>query len=165
MLFRSDIGNGNRPLIKDPEYIHDADYVIMESTYGNRNHDTPPDYAVELAKVINATFTKGGNLVIPAFSVGRTQEMLYYMRRIKTENLLPEYQNFEVYIDSPLAVEATNIFHKNVAECFDEDALALIESGVNPIQFDGLKVAITSDESKMINVNAKSKVIISASGM
>ena len=165
LVFSGDIGNGNRPLIKDPEYIHDADYVIMESTYGNRNHDTPPDYAVELAKVINATFTKGGNLVIPAFSVGRTQEMLYYMRRIKTENLLPEYQNFEVYIDSPLAVEATNIFHKNVAECFDEDALALIESGVNPIQFDGLKVAITSDESKMINVNAKSKVIISASGM
>ena len=165
LVFSGDIGNGNRPLIKDPEYIHDADYVIMESTYGNRNHDTPPDYAVELAKVINATFTKGGNLVIPAFSVGRTQEMLYYMRRIKTENLLPEYQNFEVYIDSPLAVEATNIFHKNVAECFDEDALALIESGVNPIQFDGLKVAVTSDESKMINVNAKSKVIISASGM
>ena len=165
LVFSGDIGNGNRPLIKDPEYIHDADYVIMESTYGNRNHDTQPDYAVELAKVINATFTKGGNLVIPAFSVGRTQEMLYYMRRIKTENLLPEYQNFEVYIDSPLAVEATNIFHKNVAECFDEDALALIESGVNPIQFDGLKVAITSDESKMINVNAKSKVIISASGM
>lgn len=120
---------------------------------------------LKLAKVINATFTKGGNLVIPAFSVGRTQESFYYMRRIKTENLLPEYQNFEVYIDSPLAVEATNIFHKNVAECFDEDALALIESGVNPIQFDGLKVAITSDESKMINVNAKSKVIISASGM
>ena len=104
LVFSGDIGNGNRPLIKDPEYIHDADYVIMESTYGNRNHDTPPDYAVELAKVINATFTKGGNLVIPAFSVGRTQEMLYYMRRIKTENLLPEYQNFEVYIDSPLAV-------------------------------------------------------------
>ena len=96
LVFSGDIGNGNRPLIKDPEYIHDADYVIMESTYGNRNHDTPPDYAVELAKVINATFTKGGNLVIPAFSVGRTQEMLYYMRRIKTENLLPEYQNYEV---------------------------------------------------------------------
>ena len=87
------------------------------------------------------------------------------MRRIKTENLLPEYQNFEVYIDSPLAVEATNIFHKNVAECFDDDALELIQSGVNPIQFDGLKVAVTSDESKMINVSAKSKVIISASGM
>ena len=87
------------------------------------------------------------------------------MRRIKTEDLLPEYPNFEVYIDSPLAVEATNIFNKNVADCFNDAALELIESGVNPIQFDGLKVAVTSDESKMINVNSKSKVIISASGM
>ena len=165
LVFSGDIGNGNRPLIKDPEYIHDADYVIMESTYGNRNHDTPPDYAVELAKVINATFTKGGNLVIPAFSVGRTQEMLYYMRRIKTENLLPEYQNFEVYVDSPLAIEATNVFQKNVQSCFDEDAMALISKGINPLLFQGLKTTITSEESKMINFNDKPKVIISASGM
>ena len=165
LVFSGDIGNGNRPLIKDPEYITEADYVIMESTYGNRNHDTPPDYAVELAKVMNATFTRGGNLVIPAFSVGRTQEMLFYMRRIKTENLLPEYPGFEVYIDSPLAVEATTVFNKNVAECFDGETLELINSGVNPIQFPGLKVAVTSDESKMINFNSKPKVIISASGM
>ena len=75
---------------------------------------------------MNSTFTKGGNLVIPAFSVGRTQEMLYYMRRIKTEGLLPEYPGFEVYIDSPLAVEATNIFHKSVEECFDEEARQLV---------------------------------------
>ncbi len=165
VVFSGDIGTGNRPLIKDPEYITDADYVIMESTYGNRNHDAPPDYAVELAGVMKETFTRGGNLVIPAFSVGRTQEMLYYMRRIKTEKLLPEYEGFEVYIDSPLAVEATNVFHKNVAECFDGDALKLIESGVNPIQFPGLRVAVTSDESKMINFDSKAKVIISASGM
>ena len=118
LVFSGDIGNYNRPLIRDPEYLEEADYVIMESTYGNRNHNTPPDYAAELAKVMNSTFTKGGNLVIPAFSVGRTQEMLYYMRRIKTEGLLPEYPGFEVYIDSPLAVEATNIFHKSVEECF-----------------------------------------------
>ena len=165
LVFSGDIGNYNRPLIRDPEYLEEADYVIMESTYGNRNHNTPPDYAAELAKVMNSTFTKGGNLVIPAFSVGRTQEMLYYMRRIKTEGLLPEHPGFEVYIDSPLAVEATGIFHKNVAECFDEEALELVGKGINPIRFDGLKMAITSDESKMINFNEKSKVIISASGM
>lgn len=165
LVFSGDLGNGNRPLIKDPEYIRDADYVIMESTYGNRNHETPPDYAHLLADVIRDTFARGGNLVIPAFAVGRTQEMLYYMRRIKTEKLLPEFPDFEVYIDSPLAVEATNIFHKNVSECFDGYALALIESGVNPIRFDGLKVAVTSDESKMINFIDKPKVIISASGM
>lgn len=165
LVFSGDIGNGDRPLIKNPEYIADADYVIMESTYGDRNHDTPPDYAVELAKVMNATFTKGGNLVIPAFSVGRTQEMLYFMRRIKTENLLPEYPDFEVYIDSPLAVEATNIFNKNISECFNEQALELINSGINPIKFPGLKVAVSSDDSKMINFIEKPKVIMSASGM
>ena len=165
LVFSGDIGNNNRPLIKNPEFIEDADYVIMESTYGNRNHENPVDYAVELAKVLNGTFTRGGNLVIPAFSVGRTQEMLYYMRRIKTEGLLPEYPSFEVFIDSPLAVEATNIFHKNVEECFDDEALALINQNVNPIRFPGLKIAVSSEESKMINFNPNPKVIISASGM
>lgn len=165
LVFSGDIGHGNKPLIKDPQYIKDADYVIMESTYGDRVHQDPPDYAMELARVCKETFTRGGNLVIPAFSVGRTQEMLYFMRKIKTENLLPEFQDFEVYIDSPLAVEATNIFHKSVTECFDEEALELVGKGINPIGFPGLKTAITSDESKMINFIQKPIVIISASGM
>ena len=165
IVFSGDIGNGNKPLIKDPHFIEDADYVVMESTYGDRLHEVSVDYAKELAEVITETFHRGGNVVIPAFSVGRTQELLYFLRRIKTENLMKEYQDFEVYIDSPLAVEATGIFHKNVAECFDEEALELVGKGINPIRFDGLKMAITSDESKMINFNEKSKVIISASGM
>ena len=165
IVFSGDIGPGNHPLIKDPEYLTSADYVVMESTYGDRTHETPPDYAVELARVIRDTFTRGGNLVIPAFSVGRTQEMLYFIRRIKTENLLPEFQNFEVYVDSPLAVEATTIFGKNVQDCFDDTALALVQQGINPIGFPGLRMAITSDESKMINFNDKPKVILSASGM
>lgn len=165
IVFSGDIGTGNRPLIKDPEYIKDADYVVMESTYGDRTHATPPDYAIELARVLKDTFGRGGNLVIPAFSVGRTQEMLYFMRRIKTEHLLPEYENFEVYVDSPLAVEATSIFNKNVEDCFDEEALALVQQGINPIGFPGLRMAITSDESKMINFDEKPKVILSASGM
>ena len=165
IVFSGDIGPGNRPLIKDPEYLTSADYVVMESTYGDRTHETPPDYAVELARVIRDTFTRGGNLVIPAFSVGRTQEMLYFIRRIKMENLLPEFQNFEVYVDSPLAVEATTIFGKNVQDCFYDTALALVQQGINPIGFPGLRMAITSDESKMINFNDKPKVILSASGM
>lgn len=165
IVFSGDIGPGNRPLIKDPEYIKDADYVVMESTYGDRAHAAPPDYAVELAKVLKDTFQRGGNLVIPAFSVGRTQEMLYFMRRIKMEQLLPEYENFEVYVDSPLAVEATSIFNKNVEDCFDEEALGLVHQGINPIGFPGLRMAITSDESKMINFDDKPKVILSASGM
>lgn len=165
LVFSGDIGHGDKPLIRDPQYIHDADYVIMESTYGDRVHQNPPDYAIELAKVCRETFTRGGNLVIPAFSVGRTQEMLYFFRKIKMEHLLPEFQDFEVYIDSPLAVEATNIFHKSVSECFDQDALALLEQGINPIGFSGLKKAVTSDDSKMINFVKKPIVIISASGM
>lgn len=165
LLFSGDIGSGNRPLIKDPEYVSEADYVIMESTYGDRVHAAPPDFAPALAGVIRDTFIRGGNLVIPAFSVGRTQEMLYFIRRIKTERLLPEFEGFEVYIDSPLAVEATSIFHKSVADCFDEEALELVHQGINPIGFPGLKMAITSDESKMINFDDKPKVIISASGM
>lgn len=165
IVFSGDIGPGNRPLIKDPEYIKEADYIVMESTYGDRAHTTPPDFAVKLAEVLKDTFIRGGNLVIPAFSVGRTQEMLYFIRRIKTERLLPEYENFEVYVDSPLAVEATSIFNKNVEDCFDDEALELVRQGINPIGFPGLRMAITSDESKMINFDEKPKVIISASGM
>ncbi len=164
-MFSGDIGHGNKPLIRNPQYIREADYVIMESTYGDRLHQDPPDYAKELAAVCRDTFRRGGNLVIPAFSVGRTQEMLYFLRKIKTEGMLPEFEGFEVYIDSPLAVEATNIFHKNVKECFDEEALELVRKGKNPISFPGLKVSVTSDESKMINFIEKPIVIISASGM
>lgn len=165
IVFSGDIGNGNRPLIKDPTYIKDADYVLIESTYGNRNHEAPPDFAARLVEIMTDTFARGGNLVIPAFSVGRTQEILYFMRRIKTEKMMHQFQDFEVYIDSPLSVEATTVFHKNVSECFNKETLALVEKGINPIQFPGLKFSITSDDSKFINFDQKPKVIISASGM
>lgn len=165
ILFSGDVGNGNRPLIKDPTYVEEADYVLIESTYGNRLHETPPDYAALLATELRDTFQRGGNLVIPAFAVGRTQEMLYHIRRIKDENLLPEFPDFEVYIDSPLAVEATNVFKQNVAECFSDSAKEMIAEGENPISFPGLRVAVSSDESRMINFIDKPKVIISASGM
>lgn len=165
IVFSGDIGHGNKPLIKNPHFVDEADYVVIESTYGDRVHADPPDYAKELAKVIERTFARGGNLVIPAFSVGRTQEMLYHLRRIKTEHMMSSFEDFEVYIDSPLAVEATNIFHKSVEECFSEEAKALVEQGINPIRFPGLKTAVTSDESKMINFSQKPLVIISASGM
>ena len=160
-----DLGNGNRPLIRDPEILKGADYLLIESTYGDRVHEVPPDYAVELAQVLNRTFSRGGNLVIPAFSVGRTQEMLYHLKRIKTENLLPQYAGFEVWVDSPLSVEATGIFNKNVKECFNDEALDQIMKGSNPIQFPGLKCSVTSDDSRAINFIEKPVVIISASGM
>ena len=166
IVFSGDIGNTDQPIIKDPQHVDAADYLVIESTYGNRVHSTvKPDYIKELTRVLRETFAKGGNVVIPSFAVGRTQELLYFIREIKENNLLPEYQNFEVYVDSPLAIEATNVFQKNVQSCFDEDAMALISKGINPLLFQGLKTTITSEESKMINFNDKPKVIISASGM
>lgn len=165
IVFSGDIGHGNKPLIKNPQYIEEADYVVMESTYGDRLHKAPPDFAAKLAEIVRDTFLRGGNLVIPAFSVGRTQEMLYFLRQIKTENLVPEFANFEVFIDSPLSVEATNIYHDSVSDCFSEEAKELVNQGINPIGFVGLRTSVTSDESKMINFEKKPVVIISASGM
>lgn len=165
LVFSGDLGNGNRALIRDPEVPEDADYVIIESTYGDRLHETPPDYAEELAKALKTTFARGGNVVIPAFSVGRTQELLYFMRQIKENDLLPEFADFEVYIDSPMAIEATNVFNKNVEGCFNEKCKEIVGSGINPLTFQGLRTATTSDESVQINFVKKPIVIISASGM
>lgn len=166
IVFSGDIGNPNKPLVKNPDFLDSADYVLMESTYGDRDHKDIKNFAAELARLIDETlYQKGGNLVIPAFSVGRTQEILYFIRHIKEEHLMPGKENFPVYMDSPLAVEATHIFHANIKDCFDEEALRLVNEGRNPIGFAGLKVAVTSDESKMINADNHPKVIISASGM
>lgn len=165
IVFSGDIGNINQPLIKDPTYLTQADYVVMESTYGDRTHGERPDYAKALAKVIQRTFDRGGNVVIPSFAVGRTQEMLYFIRQIKEEKLVHGYDGFKVYVDSPLANEATTIFREHHLDCYDEEATRLIQQGINPISFQGLKTSITSEDSKAINFDEERKVIISASGM
>jgi len=166
IVFSGDIGNTNQPIIRDPQPTKEADYVVMESTYGDRLHsEERPDYIRELSRILNETFARGGNVVIPAFAVGRTQEMLYFLRQIKAENLVKEFPDFPVYVDSPLAVDATGVFNKNIYSCFDEEAMALIKKGINPIRFPGLNLAITSEESKFINFDDTPKVIISASGM
>lgn len=165
IVFSGDIGNVNRPIIKDPEYIHEADFVVMESTYGDRYHNAETDYVQELADITLKTFERGGNVVIPSFAVGRTQELLYYYRIIKEKGLVKGFENFRVFVDSPLAVEATQIFNKNKNCCFDEQAMELVEKGINPIQFPGLTLSVTSNDSKAINFDGSPKVIISASGM
>lgn len=166
IVFSGDIGNKNQPLIKDPVYTKEADYVVMESTYGDRFHAAErPDYIRELTQILQETFDRGGNVVIPSFAVGRTQEMLYFLRKIKEDKLISRHEDFPVYVDSPLAVEATGIFHKNEVDCFDEEAMELVNKGINPIAFPGLRLSITSDESKAINFENTPKVIISASGM
>lgn len=165
IVFSGDIGNLNQPLIRDPQYLNEADFVVMESTYGDRLHDTPQDYVTVLADIIEETFQRGGNLVIPSFAVGRTQELLYFIRIIKEKKLVKTNSNFKVYVDSPLAIEATNIFNKNKESCFDEEAINFVRNGINPISFDGLCTAVTSDESRAINFDSNPKIIISASGM
>lgn len=165
IVFSGDIGNLNQPLINDPQYIKEADYVVMESTYGNRLHGESPDYISELSEIIQSTLDRGGNLVIPSFAVGRTQVLLYYIRKIKEQNRVKGHPNFKVYIDSPLAVEATNIFQDHMVGYFDKEAMELVKRGINPISFPGLKTSITSDESKAINFDEEPKVIISAAGM
>jgi metallo-beta-lactamase family protein len=166
IVFSGDIGNLNKPIVRDPAYIHSADYVVMESTYGDRSHGGTPDYVGELRKIFKKTFARGGNVVIPSFAVGRTQELLYFIRRLKEENVQTgELPDFDVYVDSPLAIEATSVFNKNIDACFDEEAMELVRQGINPLVFPGLKLSITSDESKQINYDKTPKVIISASGM
>ncbi len=165
IVFSGDLGNVNRPFVKDPAQPGTADIVIVESTYGDRKHPPCPDYIKNLTDIIQSTLDRGGNVVIPSFAVGRTQELLYLIREIKTKGLIKGHDSFPVYVDSPLAVEATNIYNDDLREYFDEETLALIDSGVNPMIFDGLTLSVTSDESKAINTDDTPKVIISASGM
>ena len=165
IVFSGDIGNINQPIMHDPRYTTDADYVIMESTYGDRYHTAPPDYVAELAGQIQQTFDRGGNLVIPSFAVGRTQEMLYFIREIKERRLVHGHDGFKVYVDSPLAIEATRVFAENYLDCYDTAAMALVQKGINPLTFQGLEVAVTPDDSMAINFDKSPKVIISASGM
>lgn len=166
IVFSGDLGNSNKPILRNPIYTKAADYVVMESTYGDRLHgEEAPDYVGELAGIIQDTFQRGGNVVIPCFAVGRTQEFLYFLRQIKEQRLVTVNSDFEVYVDSPLAVEATSIFGKNAHQCSDDEARDLVLKGINPIGFPGLKLSITSDDSKAINFNQQPKVILSASGM
>ena len=166
IVFSGDIGNKHQPLLKDPAYTEEADYVVMESTYGDRLHSSEKiDYVGELSKVIAATLKRGGNVVIPSFAVGRTQEVLYFIRQIKQQNMIPELPDFPVYVDSPMAVEATAVFVDNREECYDAEAAELVRHGINPLTFKNLHLSITSEESKAINFDTTPKVIISASGM
>ncbi len=166
IVFSGDIGNHDQPLIKEPQYTEKADYVVMESTYGDRLHPKAEnDPVTDLAKIIEETLDAGGNVVIPSFAVGRTQEILFFIRQIKERGLVKNHDGFPVYMDSPLAVDATEIFKKNIYTCFDEEAMEYVNRGINPLVFNDLNLAITSEESKAINFDEEPKVIISASGM
>lgn len=165
VVFSGDIGNTNRPLIRDPQKIRRADAVVMESTYGTKLHEATTDHVRRLVEIIQRTLDRGGNVVIPSFAVGRTQEILYYIRHIKADGMVKGHDGFPVYVDSPLGAEATEIFMECDVSYFDDETAALISNGINPISFDGLRMALTSEESKEINFDPTPKVIIASSGM
>ena len=166
VVFSGDIGNTDQPLLNDPTYIHEADYVITESTYGDRLHEAGGTDSVEyLAGCIQRTLDRGGNVVIPSFAVGRTQEMLYLIRIIKEQGLVTGHGDFPVYVDSPLANEATGIFLQCERSYFDDRTRALLDSGVNPLMSPGVTLSVSGEESKQINFDPTPKIILSASGM
>lgn len=165
LLFSGDLGNINRPLIRDPQMPPDADYVVIESTYGDRLHGERPDYIGQLTAILQETFDRGGNVVVPSFAVGRTQELLYLLRIIREEGRLRGHRDFAVYVDSPLAVEATRIYAAGLTDYYDQETLDLLSRGIDPICFPGLRLSITSEDSKRINEDRTPKVILSASGM
>ncbi len=165
IVFSGDIGNHDQPIIRDPQYIQEADYVLTESTYGDRLHQGRGEYKEELAAIIDRTLSRGGNVVIPSFAVGRTQELLYFIREIKEENLAPNAPNFQVCVDSPLAREATRIFSGDLRGYLDEEALEVVRDGEALFTFPGLTLVESSEESKALNADKTPKVIISASGM
>lgn len=165
ILFSGDLGNHTRPLIRDPQKPEYADYVVIESTYGDRTHGPRPDYVTDLAAILQETFDRGGNVVVPSFAVGRTQELLYLIRTIKEEGLVTGHDGFAVYVDSPLAVEATRIYSMGMTDYYDQETLELLSRGIDPIRFPELRLSVTSDESKRINFDKTPKVILSASGM
>ena len=166
ITFSGDIGNMNQPILRDPQFVRDTQYLVIESTYGDRLHaEKRVDYVAELAARLQAVLDRGGNVVIPSFAVGRTQELLYFIREIKERGLVTGHGDFPVYVDSPLAVEATSVFLQCDTQFLDEEMQALIRSGVNPIVFPGLKLSVSQEESKAINNDKTPKVILSASGM
>ena len=165
LLFSGDLGNLDRPLIRDPQRAEKADYVVIESTYGDRLHGPRPDYVGQLTAILQETFDRGGNVVIPSFAIGRTQELLYLIRSIKEQGLVKGHDGFPVYVDSPLAVEATKIYSDGLFGYYDQQTLDLLEQGIDPIRFKDLRLSVTSDDSKLINADQTPKVILSASGM
>ena len=172
IVFSGDLGNNDIPLLAEPTMIQDADFLVMESTYGNRLHIKNESKAETFINIVTDTIKNGGTVVIPSFAVGRTQEILYELNKIKdSEDDSPEFErkyrllmNTPVYVDSPLAISATEVFKENM-DLFDKETQELIKRGDNPLEFPGLKFTQTVEESKALNESDESAIIISASGM
>lgn len=165
LIFSGDLGKDNTPIINDPFLFEECDFLLMESTYGNKYHEFKSNSTERMFQVIEETLSRGGSVIIPSFSVGRTQEMIYAFNKVESiKEKWQKIKNVSVYVDSPLAISATEVFKENT-ESFDDEAKQYILNGDNPLDFDNLIFTRTADESKSINYNRKPKIIISASGM
>lgn len=166
IVFSGDLGMTDRPILKDPTYIKKADCVIMETTYGNRNHGENAASIKQLIDIVVNTARRGGTIVIPSFAVGRTQELIFEFNKFYEENneYRKDLDKLNVYVDSPMATTATEVFRKN-AQVFDEETKAYILKGDNPLDFKNLKFTRSTEESQALNFDRSPKVIISASGM
>ena len=165
VAFTGDLGNLNLPIINDPQPIDGADVLVMESTYGDRIHSSIKDQSSKFIQIILDTTRRGGNVIIPSFAVGRTQEILYEINKYYSDdNIKEELSKIPVYVDSPLAINATKIFETQ-HQYYDEEALSYLLKGDNPLVFDNLHFCETSEESQALNEDMQPKIIISASGM
>lgn len=164
LVFSGDLGQKNQPILRDLEVIEDADYLFVESTYGSRKHEAHENRVEKLLSTIDKTVKRGGNVVIPSFAVGRTQELLYHINNLKEDKEHQYLKGVKVFIDSPLAISATKIFQDN-PQCYDEETLDLLKSGDNPFEFEDLYYTRATEESMQINEIKSGAVIISASGM
>ena len=161
VIFSGDIGRPDRPIVQDPTIVEQADYVLVESTYGDRVHQGPEDTKKLIAEVINSTKQAGGNIIVPSFALERSQELLYYINELLLEKAIPR---LPVFLDSPMASRITKVFKKH-RELYDEEMTEFVKRNRSPFEFQGLKMAGTSDESKAINHLRGSVMIIAGSGM
>jgi metallo-beta-lactamase family protein len=151
----------NLPILRDPTLLHDVDYVIMESTYGARAHETPESAFAELTQVVKATVARGGKIIIPSFAVGRAQEIVYELHRLIVQGQIPP---LPVYVDSPLATDVSEVFSEH-ADLYDEETQAFLKQNGAPLAFSSLTYTRSVEESKAINRQPGPLIIISASGM
>ena len=161
IIFSGDIGRWNAPILRDPTIFDKADYVLMESTYGNRYHDSMKDIKEELAEIILSTIKAGGDIVVPSFALERAQEILFYLRELRNEKRIPMIM---VFMDSPMAINITKVF-ENHPEYYDKETMEVVRKGLSPFDFPGLKMTRTTEESKAINNIRGTVMIIAGSGM
>ncbi len=161
ILFSGDLGQWDKPIVQDPTVLTHADYVVIESTYGDRDHQQNNGIEAELTEIINSTVQAGGNVVIPTFAVERAQELMFYISRLVRQQKIA---SVPIFLDSPMAVEVTEVFQRH-PECFDEETWAMISAGHSPLRFPGLKLIDSTEQSKQINHLKSPAIIMATSGM